>query len=68
MGDHPGVPEDLWSYLDRIDEALRERMAYIEAQLQRGATIAQETLLNYDADLHAREEQLQRYWAIRAKK
>jgi len=65
MSDHPGVPEDFWSYLDRIDEVLRERLAYIEEQLRDRATVAAEKLLEFDEQLHDREQELLHYGAMR---
>ena len=65
MGDHPGVPEDVWSYLDRIDEVMRDRMAYIEEQIRAGADLAVQSLLDFDVEMHGREQQLQEYWRIR---
>ena len=65
MGDHPGVDEDFFPYLDRIDEALRERMAYIEEQIRHQATVAAEKLLEFDENLHDREQELLHYGAMR---
>ena len=65
MSDHPGVPEDFHSYLDRIDDALRERMAYIEEQLRHRAAIATDKLLELDEKLHDREQDLLHYTANR---
>ena len=65
MSEHPGVPEDLHSYLDRIDEVFRERMAYIEEQLRHHTAIAADKLLELDEKLHDREEDLLHYTANR---
>ena len=65
LSDHPGVPEDFHSYLDRIDDAYRTLAAYIEEQLRDGAAIATDKLLQLDEQLKDREQDLLHYTANR---